>query len=209
MTKNELIESMKEWDIKYNYPCSFMTDEHNKNCQYSVKHKITPLCSESGEFEFFGATIEEAIRNGINELDLQPDNEIIIQDLDGEFPAGDYYIGDLCYILKDEFDDLYDIIVVSGVYDQEQVLIKNHNILLSFSNTSYGDGEYLDNRKRKYSVDAGIIGICSLENEELRNIAKDECSNNNAHIIHFDKPFTVCYYDGLFIFDNIEIDTNI
>lgn len=70
-------------------------------------------------------------------------------------PAGDYYMGDPCYVIAEElwdkFCDAYQA-VDDGVFEFE-----GHKVFVC--STQYGDGSYYDNLGKEYGVDAGIIGL--------------------------------------------------
>ena len=57
-----------------------------------------------------------------------------------ELPSGQYYVGDLCYLLSDED---YDNIVLSFRYDNQSTIIEGVTSFHGF--TAYGDGNYSDN----------------------------------------------------------------
>lgn len=122
-------------------------------------------------------------------------------------PAGTYYVGDLCYLLE---DSVYDDYVCAFTHEDEIVEIETEDgikFLASHSNTAYGDGGYKDNLGNEYGVDAGIIGIVQLVDEEMLNKAKKEEASNMAKVIEFEEAFTVEYNDGVFDFGHIHIDT--
>ena len=76
-----------------------------------------------------------------------------------KFPAGDYYVGDLCYVLKEEDDktnSLYDTVVY-----QEGFYTNGKNVIGVYHTGD--DGAWEDTKGRIYGVDAGNIGIISLE----------------------------------------------
>lgn len=70
-------------------------------------------------------------------------------------PAGEYYIGDPCYVIDDalwgEFCNLSFTVGEQGVFE-----FRGHKCFIS--STNYGDGTYYDQMTRAYPVDAGIIG---------------------------------------------------
>jgi len=73
-------------------------------------------------------------------------------------PAGEYYIGDLCYVLNDYF---YDTIFGGlGAYKSGLYKEKGTTNFFLVDNTTYGDGLYHGNDGKEFNVDAGIIGIC-------------------------------------------------
>jgi hypothetical protein len=68
-----------------------------------------------------------------------------------KLPAGEYYIGDPCYALKDED---YDETAING----DGFYTDGENILCIFS-TAYGDGCYRDTKGRIYGVDSGTLSV--------------------------------------------------
>lgn len=135
-------------------------------------------------------------------------------------PAGKYYVGDLCYIIKSHADwvaflqasgederykrefviasDGGPVVHLTKLFDQPPFEYKGHQCWFSF--TKYGDGGYSDNYGRGYSVDAGLIGVAPLEMCE-----KD---TDGGHIVEFKEPFVVSCEDGNFTIGDITIVTN-
>jgi hypothetical protein len=72
------------------------------------------------------------------------------------FPAGKYYIGDLCYVLG---DTTYDSVVCDG----GEGFFTNGTHTIGFFSTAHGDGFYRGTNGKSYGVDAGIIGIVPAE----------------------------------------------
>lgn len=119
------------------------------------------------------------------------------------FPAGIYYIGDFCYILKDQD---YQKIVCSFEYDEQAYQYKK--FLFCFNGTTYGDGLYQDQYGNKYGVDSGTIGIINITTKTMLKEANKLVKDKLANVVTFDKPFHVSCCNGLFEFGNIVIDTN-
>ena len=106
------------------------------------------------------------------------------------FPAGKYYVGDLCYVMHDEWDE------VCGKFfegrddhgcNQGVFQLKDGRKFASF-NTKWGDGVYFDQGGEEYGVDAGLIGCISLNDIDLN---ADGNSTLGGQIIQFDSDFTV------------------
>jgi hypothetical protein len=116
------------------------------------------------------------------------------------FPAGKYYVGDLCYVMHAEWDE--------GRTDmgcnQGEFTLKDGTRFVSY-NTKWGDGTYKDNSGRSYSVDAGLLGIVALKDIDLSNPDND-CSGGT--IVEFKQPFNCEGEDGFMRFGNIMIDTD-
>lgn len=116
-------------------------------------------------------------------------------------PAGRYYVGDLCYVMHDVWDEFCDITIsdrecLNGVFT-----LKDGRRFATFS-TAYGDGYYKDEDGRGYSVDAGLIG-CILESD----ITDDAPSISGGQIIEFKESFNVGSRNGVICFGDVYIDT--
>ncbi len=128
-------------------------------------------------------------------------------------PAGTYYIGDLCYVLPEKD---YDDIVCSFIYDDGEIHQVN-GYTFAYANTAYGDGCYRDNSGNIYPVDAGIIGVLRIDDQQelhqqmLQHNIDVDATEGYPHYKHnifsFDKPFNVSIADGYFLIGGIEIDT--
>lgn len=121
-----------------------------------------------------------------------------------KMPSGTYWVGDLCYVLDEEWDEFCDITSVGNgdCYDGK-IVLPSGRIAVSFG-TAYGDGYYLDNKGRGYPVDAGLLG--AIKFEDLKNSSKN---NDGGHVIEFENDF-YCYYEnenGVIHFGDVSIDT--
>jgi hypothetical protein len=105
----------------------------------------------------------------------------IVKGYSTTFPAGEYYIGDACYVLNRE---LY--LYVTNYMD---CFITNGTYKLGIFSTAYGDGLFKDTKDRCYGVDGGnisIIPIHLIEKDGLGHIIKFEndfefgCKNNQT-----------------------------
>jgi len=121
--------------------------------------------------------------------------------------AGEYWIGDPCYAVKDE--NWSDLINSTGCFGLElekfpsnwqNGLFKYNDQLCFTYQTKYGDGEYYDNKGNEYGVDAGLIGIMPIE-------CCDGDSMNGGNRYNFERSFQVWEENGKFHFGDIEIDT--
>lgn len=114
-------------------------------------------------------------------------------------PAGNYYVGDLCYVLHNAWDEFCDKLDHQG----ENTLKDGRRY--AWYHTASGDGCYQDQYGREYGVDAGLIG-CIL----LSDIEKDEPANDPqlGHIVEFGAPFEISYDNGKIHIGHIVIDTD-
>jgi len=104
-------------------------------------------------------------------------------------PAGKYYVGDLCYVMHDEWDE------VCGLFfkgrddhgcNEGEFQLKDGRRFASI-NTKFGDGGYRDQFGNEYGVDAGLIGCIALTDIELNNKGN---FTNGGQIIEFSNSFT-------------------
>jgi hypothetical protein len=118
-----------------------------------------------------------------------------------QFPAGEYYVGDLCYVMHPEWDNLCDIMFSEDEMLEGELTVQNKKLFLA--STAYGDGTYTDNTGRAYGVDAGLLGIIAVS-----DIAESELPNLiDGHVIEFTQDFIVTAQHGRFNFGGILIDT--
>lgn len=120
------------------------------------------------------------------------------------FPAGEYYIGDLCYVMHEEWDEVIELMFPTERRECEGELTLADGRKFFYGSTAYGDGSYIDNRGGEYPVDAGIIGI--IATNDISEADKEE-SVQCGNVYTFDEPFEITAHAGLFKFGEIEIDT--
>jgi hypothetical protein len=104
-------------------------------------------------------------------------------------PPGEYYIGDLCYVLG---DNVYDNIFGGTGYEMGIYTEKATGRTFLVGSTAYGDGEYRGSDGNKFAVDAGIIGICPKS-----LMAKDD---GGGHMYTFKTPVECKFQGGRFSF---------
>jgi hypothetical protein len=127
----------------------------------------------------------------------QPEKKVSLSDWDVmkkenfsfEVPAGNYYIGDLCYALSDE---VYDNIFGGTGYSTGVYKEKSTGHLFAVGRTAWGDGEFEGSDGRLFGVDSGTIGICSA--------ALMKKSGNGGHLYTFGSPVKCHFKMGWFTF---------
>lgn len=107
------------------------------------------------------------------------------------FPAGKYWIGDICYCLDDK---VYDAIFGGFDYDSGLYTHKDGGFFMVDS-TSIGDGCYPGSDGFEYGVDAGVIGIVS---EHL--VDKDNSALDGGRFHTFKEPVKCTFKNGRFEF---------
>lgn len=118
-------------------------------------------------------------------------------------PAGQYYVGDLCYVMHDEWDEFCDLTIKDNRCLQGKFTMRNGVEFATFQ-TKYGDGTYSDNHGCQYPVDAGLIGCVKLSDIDQTN-PYNHLTNGN--VVEFPRDF-VCFNDnGVIRFGSLVIDT--
>lgn len=108
-------------------------------------------------------------------------------------PKGEYYIGDLCYVLDDVWGE-----VCSNLEEGEHVLSDGRKYALYF--TKYGDGLYSSNIGTIHPVDAGLIGAIKLEDIGAYR-------DGLGATVEFKHDFNTSSDDGVIVFGHVKIDT--
>lgn len=120
--------------------------------------------------------------------------------------AGEYYIGDPCYILD---EDQYEVLLteteffMQGSVDRGGVMFdKVTGKYFSVFSTKYGDGCYRGNNGFTYGVDAGCIACIPVE------MVSEPRYDTDVTAVQFDRDFEVRYDDGLIVFGDVVINTD-
>lgn len=118
--------------------------------------------------------------------------------------AGTYYVGDLCYVLHDEWDEVCQLTINGNRAIGGEFNLKDGRRFAMY-NTMYGDGTYTDQQGKEYWVDSGSIG-CIL----MRDIDLAQLDNNvqGGALYDFDQDFYTGEQDGKIMFHKISIDTD-
>lgn len=104
-------------------------------------------------------------------------------------PAGEYYIGDLCYVLGDE---IYDKVFGGQGYEMGLYTQEGTGNFFFVDHTAYGDGLYISSDDREFAVDAAIIGITPVS-----CMAKND---GGGQIYSFKDPVECIFKNGCFTF---------
>jgi len=122
--------------------------------------------------------------------------------------AGKYYVGDLCYVMGDRWDEVCKLIICG-----DNCLDGNFNLKdgtrFSLYSTAWGDGSYFDNRRREYLVDSGSIGCIRVEDvTDLK--AREQLESGTfrgGHVIEFVESFSCDNDKGIIRIGNVIINT--
>jgi hypothetical protein len=124
----------------------------------------------------------------------------------GVMPAGAYYVGDLCYVMHNEWKEVCELLF-AGRDDHgcnQGVFTLKDGRSFAIFNTCYGDGIYNDNYGNEYPVDAGSIGCILTKDIEY---TVDNNTTLGASVV-FHTEFEVSSDGSVLKFGNIKIDTN-
>lgn len=115
--------------------------------------------------------------------------------------AGKYYVGDLCYVLGDRWDEVCDLIIVEhrcldGVFELKD------GTRFAIYGTAHGDGYYSDQQANGYPVDSGSIG-CVLVDQ----ITEGQLDITLGNTFNFEEDFETYTEGGVIRIGDIEIDT--
>lgn len=120
---------------------------------------------------------------------------------------GEYYVGDLCYVLHDEWEEVCQLLF-AGRDDhgcnQGEFNLKDGRRFAIYS-TKYGDGNYFDQNGRSYDVDAGSIGCVLMQDIDLEH--PDNFIAGGQQVT-FDQEFYTGEQDGKIMIGFISIDTD-
>ena len=132
-------------------------------------------------------------------------------------PAGEYYIGDLCYVMtSEEWLEVCDLTIQDTRLIEGEFQLKDGRKFAMYS-TAYGDGTYYDHYGFSYSVDSGSIGCIRMEDiKDNKNASLGDTQNllDLGAIQNFDTDFVTGGgrgepgWEGIIQFGHIAIETN-
>jgi hypothetical protein len=121
-----------------------------------------------------------------------------------------YFIGDLCYVLSDEWSDVCDVTLAPTVDPEEDFFFElEDGRSFHMISTAYGDGVYYDQKGNSYPVDSGTIGAIKVENLDPAVLA-DALERGLGAVHEF--PYELLELDaelerGILHFGDVSIDT--
>lgn len=104
-------------------------------------------------------------------------------------PAGKYYVGDLCYVMDPEWDEVCSLIIEDRKIIEGEFNLGDGRRFVSYS-TKYGDGCYEDQLGHEYGVDAGLIGCIRVE--DISEDMSEKEMKRLGNVVEFKQPFH-CY----------------
>lgn len=118
--------------------------------------------------------------------------------------SGTYYVGDLCYVMNDRWDEFCALTIVGDKVLDGEFNLKDGTRFATFT-TKWGDGNYFDQNGKSYDVDAGLIGCIRLDDIDLTN---PENSLIGGNIVEFIQPFSTFSAGGEIRIGNVLINTD-
>jgi hypothetical protein len=117
---------------------------------------------------------------------------------------GEYYIGDLCYVLHERWDEVCKKIIHNDLCLNGEFELDDGTKFALYS-TAYGDGTYFDQNDNEYWVDAGSIGCILMEDI---NLSVDGNQIMGGRVVDMTNDFTTGKDGGVLKFGGIHIDTD-
>jgi len=124
-------------------------------------------------------------------------------------PKGEYYIGDLCYVMtSEEWAEVHSLLYPhtgrnADKMSEGEFYLSSGKKFCCFG-TMHGDGTYLGKTGLEYGVDSGSIGCVLLS--DIDPSRKELILCGNIHTMK--NNFSSYREDGLLIFGDITIDTD-
>lgn len=137
------------------------------------------------------------VRNCLSHPKKQNKN-LKMAEISATYPAGKYYIGDICYALDDS--------VYQNQWGKKHNFAEGTYVLtyngvqsaITVGQTKYGDGIYIDDiSKLEFYVDSGTIGIVPFSLCYKKAIKKDKI--NGGHFIESTSQIEFKSQDGIFV----------
>lgn len=117
---------------------------------------------------------------------------------------GKYWIGDLCYCLDNDWDDVCSFLFSKNTNKGGGESQLDNGAKYAVYNTKWGDGSYEDNKGNYYGVDAGVIGCIKVD--DLYQIGEAPSGLGTIH--DFTEDFETGYDKGVIFFGDVRIDTD-
>ncbi|MDR2866927.1 MAG: hypothetical protein LBV13_05985 [Methanomassiliicoccaceae archaeon] len=122
----------------------------------------------------------------------------------GKLPAGRYYIGDACYMIRD-WSDWSEFCSTFGIVNSIRELRGQKVCRIG---TAHGDGSYRSNIGKVFDVDSGAIS-CVPEKLVDEMPEKTRPKKIEEYVaVEFLEEFTCAYINGVIVFGNVHILTD-
>lgn len=119
--------------------------------------------------------------------------------------AGEYFVGDLCYVMHPEWDEVCSIIIDDHTCKEGEFTLADGRRFAIY-NTAYGDGTYRSNKGHSISVDSGSIGCIKVDDITDDTYDRDLLERLGAFVT-FDYDFDTENDRGTICIDDIKVYT--
>lgn len=122
-------------------------------------------------------------------------------------PAGKYYVGDLCYVMHDVWDEFCELTSDGNDMLSGEFTLADGRRFASYS-TLYGDGSYPCSTGAVLDVDAGLIGCILVSDIKDPGAQTEAALRGYGTIIEFTRMFaTGDNAKGRIYFDHHTVET--
>ena len=156
---------------------------------------------ELGGYVFYGAG-DSRVADHLSRLEPTDDELAACETVD-TMPPGEYWVGDLCYVMHKEWEEVCEL-TTDEHNCKEGVFTLKDGRRFAMLGTAFGDGEYRDRRGHEYGVDSGTLGCIRVIDIDLDH---EENDLDLGHRFTFDNEFTVNSEDGVLCFGKVCIVT--
>lgn len=125
-------------------------------------------------------------------------------------PSGEYYIGDLCYVMHDRWNEVCALLYKSRKKSEGEFVLKDGTRIACYD-TVYGDGIYGDNidANNEYWVDSGTLGCILISDIDIKCPDNIICKvGKGSNIVTIHNYFKTYKNNGKINFGPVCINTN-
>lgn len=119
-----------------------------------------------------------------------------------KLPAGRYYVGDLCYVMKPKWDEA---LQVSDCGDGVFALSDGRRFAMF--GTAYGDGQYPCSNGAFFAVDSGTVGCILVADIRDPGVQDEAELCRLGTIVDFADAFGCGSDKGVIFFGDVTVDT--
>jgi hypothetical protein len=118
--------------------------------------------------------------------------------------AGKYYVGDLCYVLDNRWNEFCSVTIPGNKVLDGEMQLPDGTKFATYC-TAFGDGVYNDQFGNSYGVDAGLIGCVLVEDVDKETPVAD--LPHLGAVFDFPNDFATSETNGVITIGHVVIDT--
>ena len=119
-----------------------------------------------------------------------------------KLPAGRYYVGDLCYVMKPEWDEA----LQASDYGEGVFALADGRRFAIFG-AAYGDGQYPCSNGASIGVDSGTVGCIRIADISDPKVQDEAELNRLGTVVVFCDEFGCGSDNGVLFFGGVAVDT--